>query len=244
VAVLVLLAATVLAPAAWGGAPPLTPAQITQGRATFERECKACHGAKGDGQGAGARLLAPRPRDFTAGVFKLRSTPNGKFPADDDLFQTITRGMPGSMMPSFRELPETDRWALVAVVKSFARITKASPTLRVPGEPAAAPAILEKGRAVYADLKCANCHGAAGRGDGPSALTLKDDDGRRTWAPDLTRGVLKGGGQGRDLYLRIATGIDGTPMPSYADQASPDEIWALVHYLRSLIPPSVEHARP
>ncbi len=239
-----LLIAVVLAPAAGAGAPPLTPAQMAQGRATFERECKACHGAKGDGQGPGAKLLAPRPRDFTSGVFKLRSTPSGTAPTDDDLFRTITQGIPGSMMPGFAELPERERWALVAVVKRFARITKAPPVVRVPPEPAASSTLVERGRAVYVDLKCTNCHGAGGRGDGPSALTLKTDDGLRTWAPDLTRGPFKGGGTPRDLYVRITTGIDGTPMPSYADQASPGEIWALVHYLRSLASPGAERGRP
>lgn len=234
--------AAALAPVAWAGAP-LTPAQVAQGRATFERECKACHGARGDGQGPGAKLLTPKPRDFTSGVFKLRSTPSGTVPTDDDLFRTITQGIPGSTMPSFAEVPERERWGLVAVVKSFARIAKTPPPVRVPPEPTPSPALVEKGRAVYVDLKCTNCHGADGRGDGPSALTLKSDDGVRTWAPDLTRGSFKGGSTPRDLYLRIATGIDGTPMPSYADQASPDEIWALVHYLRSLTSPGAERAR-
>jgi len=233
----------VLAPVAWAGSPPLTPAQVAQGRATFERECKACHGARGDGRAPGAKLLTPKPRDFTSGVFKLRSTPSGTVPMDDDLFRTVTQGIPGSMMPGFAELPERERWALVAVVKSFARITKAPPAIRVPPEPAASLTLVEKGRAVYSDLKCTNCHGASGRGDGPSALTLKGDDGVRTWAPDLTRGPFKGGSAPRDLYLRIATGIDGTPMPSYADQASADEIWALVHYLRSLASQGAERAR-
>jgi mono/diheme cytochrome c family protein len=237
-----LLLGSALATPARAAGPPLTPTQVAQGRAIFQRECKMCHGGKGDGQGTGAHLLTPRPRDFTGGVFKFRSTPNGELPADDDLFRTITMGLPGSMMPSFKELPERERWALVAVVKEFAKIKKAPRAVSVPPEPPGSPALLEKGQKVYADLKCANCHGATGRGDGPSALTLKSEAGVRMWATDLTQGPFRGGSEARDLYLRIATGVDGTPMPAYATSASPGEIWALVHYLRSLIQKPADQA--
>jgi hypothetical protein len=30
------------------------------------------------------------------------------------------------------------------------------------------------------------------------------------------------------------TGLDGTPMPSYADVIKPEDAWDLVHYLRTL----------
>lgn len=214
------------------GPPPTTPALLGQGRAVFQRECTVCHGSAGDGKGPGAAVMTPKPRDFTAAVFKLRSTPNGEAPTDQDLFQTITFGIPGSAMPAFRELPEKERWALVAVVKGFAKIRRAPRPVPVPPEPTVSEALLRRGEQVYGDLQCANCHGQRGLGDGPSALTLKSEDGVRIWATDLTRGVFKGGGEGRDLYLRIATGVDGTPMPSYAASARPDDIWALVQYLR------------
>lgn len=219
-------------------APPVpgTPSVLAEGQAVFARECKVCHGARGDGQGLGAHLLDPRPRNLTAGVFKLRTTPSGELPTDQDLFRTITHGIPNSMMPSFQELSEAERWALVAVVKELAGIGQASQAVPIPVEPVATPARVAKGQQVYAALKCAECHGASGRGDGPNALTLKSDDGRRIRATDLTRGVFKGGGETRDLYLRISEGIDGTPMPAYGTSASPDEIWALVHYLQSLHP--------
>ena len=50
----------------------------------FNRHCAACHGPKGDGQGPAAYLLSPKPRDFTSGTYKFRSTPSGSPPTDGD----------------------------------------------------------------------------------------------------------------------------------------------------------------
>ena len=82
---------------------PSSTALLALGRKTYEKECLACHGAKGDGEGEAAYLLFPRPRDFTSGQFRLISTWDG-VPPDEDLFRTISRGMPGSAMPSGQHL--------------------------------------------------------------------------------------------------------------------------------------------
>ena len=68
------------------------------GKALYDRKCAGCHGVKGDGNGPAAELLTPRPRDFTSGVYKIRSTVN-RVPTDQDIFRTITDGMPGTSMP-------------------------------------------------------------------------------------------------------------------------------------------------
>jgi mono/diheme cytochrome c family protein len=240
---------TALVLAGLGGARPAgpqaaTPEPLAKGQAVFQRECKVCHGAKGDGEGSGAFLLHPRPRNLVGGVFRLRSTPNGEFPTDEDLLRTITEGIPGSMMPSFRELPEDERRGLVAVVKELAGIHQAPAPVIIPPEPPLTPERIAAGGRVYAALKCAECHGTQGRADGPSALTLKSDDGIRTRPADLTRAQFKGGSGGRDLYRRIVTGMDGSPMPSYAGQASPDELWALVQYVQSLSKTSSKEVKP
>ncbi len=206
-----------------------------RGPKLYAEHCVACHGAKGDGEGPGAYILAQRPRNFTLGVFKFRSTPTGQPPTDDDLLRTITHGLAGAqgaMMPSFAALSEADRRELVGVVKLFAEIDKPVKPITIPEPPRTAN--LQLGAKVYERLQCANCHGAEGRGDGPSSTTLKDDDKRRTWAPDLTRGRYKRGDNAQDVYLSFATGIDGSPMPSYASKATPQELWALTHYVRSL----------
>ena len=93
---------------------------VELGRVTYEKKCLACHGPLGDGEGEAAYLLYPRPRDFTTGRFRLISTWDG-IPVDEDLFRTISRGMPGSAMPSWAHLPEETRWGLVHYVKSFSK---------------------------------------------------------------------------------------------------------------------------
>ena len=101
-------------------AVPSTPELLALGKKTFEQECIACHGAAGNGEGDAAYLLYPRPRDFTSSEFRIISTWDG-VPTDDDLFRTISRGMPGSAMPSWAHMPEETRWGLVHYVKSFAK---------------------------------------------------------------------------------------------------------------------------
>jgi len=50
---------------------------------------------------------------------------------------------------------------------------------------------------------------------------------------NLTESVYRGGGEPEEIYLRIANGIEGTPMPA-APALSSDEIWALVAYVKIL----------
>src|SRR3974377_1351188 len=89
-------------------APPLDPAQ-SRGKAVYLHHCAACHGANGDGAGPASVWLFPRPRNFSAGLFKIKSTPGTALPTDADLFNTVTRGMPGSSMPSFTYLTDQQR---------------------------------------------------------------------------------------------------------------------------------------
>jgi len=75
-----------------------------RGKALYQRYCIFCHGQFGDGTGESAPYLDPKPRDFTKGVYKCRSTPSGSLPLDSDLFDTIGRGMHASGMPAWRPL--------------------------------------------------------------------------------------------------------------------------------------------
>src|SRR5574337_2087133 len=69
-----------------------------QGKALYEKKCVVCHGAEGMGNGKAEFVLFPKPRNFTKGIYKIRSTTT--LPTDTDLFRTITRGIPGTAMPS------------------------------------------------------------------------------------------------------------------------------------------------
>lgn len=210
-------------------------ADSARGEQLYLRECAACHGADGDGEGPGAYILAQRPRNFQIGVFKLRSTITGENPSDEDLFSTITRGIAGStgaMMPNFASLTEQDRWSLVAHIKKIAEIDEPGKPMQIPPQPAEVD--IAFGKKVYERLECNDCHGSSGHGDGSSALTLEDDQKRRIWPPDLTNGQFKGGNEPAEIYERIVTGMDGSPMPSFATKATSEEIWALTMYVLSL----------
>ncbi|GIX47159.1 MAG: hypothetical protein KatS3mg131_1370 [Candidatus Tectimicrobiota bacterium] len=235
VSCLVSLALVLLTTAALAAPPPaVTPALLAQGKALYEKQCAVCHGTEGKGNGPAADFLFPKPRDFTSGVFKLRSTPLGEPPTDADLFRTLTRGLPGSAMPGFAFLSETERWALVAYVKQLASI-KVPPeeVVAIPPETPATLASIERGRKIYFEAGCDQCHGPEGRGDGPQAKELEDDWGTPIFPANLPLARFKGGGTPQDLYRTLATGVDGTPMPA-VEGLPPEQIWDLVHYVRYL----------
>ena len=75
------------------------------GEKIFQSNCTVCHGAGGVGGAAGPAL-------------KQRQMQRGS--SDWALFKTITEGIPGTSMPP-SSLQETDRWRLVAYVKSLAQ---------------------------------------------------------------------------------------------------------------------------
>jgi len=216
--------------------PPGTPENIARGRQIYVKRCQACHGEKGDGKGPVAPFLDPRPRDFTAGVYKLRTTASGEPPTDEDLFRVVTRGVPGTAMSGWTRLSEHDRWLVIAYIKQFSDAFKDKGTVITPSKDmSASPEAIARGKEVYQRAKCWECHGQQGRGDGPSAPTLKDDPGNAVKAANLLEGWrIKGGREARDIFMRFSTGLDGTPMPSYADSLGEEERWALAHYVKSL----------
>jgi cytochrome c oxidase cbb3-type subunit 2 len=209
----------------------------------YATHCAACHGPEGQGDGPAAVWLYPKPRNFASGLFKIKSTPPDSLPSDEDLLQTITRGMPGSSMPSFTYLTEPERRAAVQYVKQLTTRTDESgkrvnlfeeaktksqlaPPIPVPPEPPITLQTLTGGKQVYTRLKCFVCHGETGEGTGPSAPTLKDVWGFSLPPRDFNTGAFRGGHTGRDLFLRTATGLAGTPMPAFGgDQLSDGERW-------------------
>jgi cytochrome c oxidase cbb3-type subunit 2 len=219
--------------------PPETEAVRKRGASVYLQRCAGCHGKRGDGNGWAARGLPVRPRDFTAGVYKLRSTPSGSLPTERDLFASISRGLHGTPMVPWRGLPESERWALVGHLQSLSpRFSQepAAAAIDVPEPPGPEEGLVAEGERVWKTARCGACHGA-GDGRGPSVALLEKDPGRRVRVRDLGRGEFLRGTSARDIYLTLQTGMDGTPMGSYAGGLSPRETWAVAAYVRSLIQP-------
>ena len=191
-----------------------------EARRLYDNACAPCHGRRGDGEGPAAPQLGrPQPRDFTAAVFKFRSTPTGYLPTDEDLFRIISMGVPGTWMPAWeRLLSEEHRWSLVRFIKGFSDQFDegVEPPPRIPAEPGSSPELVREGRFVYEVLNCWQCHGMNGRGDGPSAGRLTDYKDRKIKPYDFTRGRPK---SARYLYRTLVNGLDGTPMPAYEREA-------------------------
>ncbi len=209
-----------------------------RGQQLYGRFCIGCHGVKGDGRGENAPHVDPKPRDFTIGTFKCRSTPSGSIPLDKDLFDTIGRGLYATAMPPWLPLTRQQRADLVAYVKSFSsRFTEEKPgtPVEIPKETRPDEDSVARGRELYHNVaKCSQCHGNEGRGDGPSAATLTDDKGRAIQPYDFAAGSrFKCGESDADLYRVLMTGLDGSPMPSFSSSLKPEQAWDLIHYVRS-----------
>jgi mono/diheme cytochrome c family protein len=226
------------------------------GEDLYRSYCASCHGVNGDGAGDLAYLVYPKPRDFTGGKFKIKSTLPGLPPTDDDLFKSISSGMPGTAMPSFNFLEEDEINTLVEIVKEHSGIENDNVhPMNIPEEIPFSDELIQLGKVVYDEAGCNMCHGDNGKGDGPSSDRLMDTYGFPIVPKDFTSGVYLGGGAIQDLYLRFVGGMDGTPMPSYGNLAEllgrpkTEEsklAWALVHYVKSLEVPQKDkiNAKP
>ena len=210
-------------------------------KSDYKRYCAGCHGDLGDGNGENAMWLDPKPRDFTIATFKCRSTPTGTLPTDQDLYDTIGRGLTNSNMPIWNTFSRRQKADLVAYIKTFSprwEREKAGEPIKIPAEPPVTLDSISHGKALFTKMECWKCHGPQGRGDGPSAPTLTDSKDQPIRPYDFSSGGgdsrFKCGSTNADLYRIFMTGLDGTPMPSFADNIQPNDAWDLVHFLRTL----------
>jgi cytochrome c oxidase cbb3-type subunit I/II len=227
---------------------PRSEEWIAHGKEVYQRRCLGCHGEHGDGNGPAATFLETRPRNFTFGVFKFRLTPSGSLPDDGDLLRTITRGVRGTAMPTWHELPEKDRLAVIQYIKYVLAVDNSDPgnpyfffaeeppkaPLFIGVPPAPSAARVQRGQEVWQEANCWVCHGEHGRGDGESSAALSDDFGFPIRPANLTTGQFKSGADVKDIFRTVTTGLSGTPMPSFGDTVSEADRWALAYYVLSL----------
>ena len=211
-------------------------------RRLYEKRCAHCHETNGEGNGPAAEFMMPRPRDFTAGTYKFRTTSTGEVPTDEDLFNSIRHGLPGTAMPGWPLFTDEEIKGLVRYIKAFAAedFEEKPELVQIGTPPKASPELIAKGKKVFEENKCWECHGKAGRGNGEKAEqdNFKDDWDHRSFPRNLTHPwEYRGGAALKDIYKSITTGLDGSPMPAFGDVTSDDERWAMAHYVSSIQTP-------
>ncbi|MEO5356812.1 MAG: c-type cytochrome [Nitrospirae bacterium YQR-1] len=218
------------------------------GKKVFESRCVICHGAKGDGKGLvdvvhrnekKGMVWAVFPRDFTSGVFKFRTTPTGCLPTEEDLVRVISGGIPRAYMPSSADLSKEELKAVTGYIKTFSKRWKEekacnSIPIKKPSF-VGTPDSVAKGEKLWENMKCWECHGKEGKGNGTKADSLKDDWGDKVIPFDFTSGATKMGFAPENVYAAYTTGLDGTGMPSYQDSLKEDDRWHLVSYTLKLM---------
>jgi mono/diheme cytochrome c family protein len=225
-----------------------TPADLEAGKLVYFKKCVWCHGPEGAGDGPGADRLWPRPRNFNQGTFKIRHTGSGELPTDQDLFLTVTHGLPGSAMPPWSHvLNEKQRMQVIQFVKTdlvkdrdFQDPDETFTVINYGKQVSTSKESIEKGREVFMKKgKCVECHGNEGRGDGNA--TQNDEWGFPIMPADLNkcynfRGNRSDPYNPANVFREVSTGLNGTPMPSFADILTEEERWHVANFVISLCP--------
>jgi cytochrome c oxidase cbb3-type subunit 2 len=221
---------------------PRSEEWIAYGKEVYTRRCAGCHGVTGDGNGPAATFMYKfRPRNFQLAVFKFRLV-KGPLPTDGDLLRTITRGVRGTAMPTWHELPEKDRLAVIQYIKYELAVDRSDPSNPVayfveepPGEPLyigqpppSSEQILARGKEVWRQAKCWECHGDTGKGDG----TMGEDMDPKP--SNLVDADWKHGSTDGEIFVVVRDGVKGTGMKSFNSKLTPNDIWNTVNYIRSL----------
>jgi cbb3-type cytochrome oxidase cytochrome c subunit/cbb3-type cytochrome oxidase subunit 1/cytochrome c2 len=212
--------------------PIKAPADATEpdlakkGAELFVQNCSGCHGPHGDGSGPAAEYLLPSPRALPTACF-----------SDAALSEVLTGGRPGSSMPSWRELPMTDRRALATYVRSLGpdldRDVNAVAEAGFPppgkGQPVCESAVglteadTTKARGLY-QQNCQACHGADGGGNTTAVSTVLP-------TPTPFRRVRPTEAYAIDV---INNGVPGTAMTPWREKLSEEDRLLLARYVRSL----------
>lgn len=243
------------------GGRSISAEQLNHGARVYTQYCRPCHGSEGDGHGPSALGLRPPPRDLRLGVYKFGAVAAGQLPGDADLARIVRGGLQGTAMLAW-DVPPAEIDDLIQYVKSFSprwRNESAGEPITVPPDPwlGRAAAALERGQKVYHGMaQCAvACHPAyitkpeiyaatkeltgmsisAFRADLYQPVAKDSDYGVKILPPDFTFNPLRSGDMLTDIYRSIAAGIGGTAMPTWKNVLPEADLWAMAHYVRSLV---------
>ena len=209
------------------------------GKGIYEKRCSNCHGMEGRGDGPGAGFFRPKPTNFARGEFKYATTMKGELPTDEDLFKTVSLGLPGTGMPAWESvLSEADRKAVIAHVKTFSRKFSeqqgAPKPIDIGQKISSSDDSIAKGKDLFfKKADCVRCHGVEGRADGKNAVDMP------VWPRNLTKGWLfRRGNSPEEIFYRISRGVGNKDMPSFAKgetvETTEEERWHIANYVQSL----------
>ena len=191
-----------------------------RGKKVYAKYCVGCHGQNGDGLGPAATRLITKPRDFTKGIYKFRSTDSGSLPMEADLHRVISGGLSRVSMPAFPLMPEQEKVAVIEYIKSFYgdwekhKGQRKIVSVPAPPDDLDQPERIRRGRVVYLAMQCGKCHGSDGAGTGATQTHYTDAWGNPQKPLNFTRGFLKGGNDPQDIYRTFHTGLRSV-MPAY-----------------------------
>lgn len=188
------------------GFPASTPETLDRGKQLFSENCIGCHGETASGYSLAMGFLKPAPPNLVR-----------RFVSTSEAFSILNRGVLGSAMPSFREMPSQDLWALAEYISKLGTSARTDAQNFLAGN----ARLIAQGRTLFA-AKCVACHGDGGAGDGAAAAALNPrpkDFTRRAFQPDYFAEIL-------------SRGVEGSAMPPFP--LSNEEVDALTAYVASL----------
>jgi len=246
------------------GGKKVTADTLNYGREVYMENCMACHGDKGDGKGVASKGLVPPPRDLSLGVYKFGHVISGELPSDKDFSRIIKEGLNGTAMLPW-DLTKEQVYAVTQYLKTFAMDTwtdkeasigETVVVMKDPwGEDRRAEGIARGKEVYHIEAECQSCHRAYAT---PAELNImnhkingEDYDSSdpelyqvklqgteydyNAIPPDFTWHDLRSVNNIQDLFLRISAGVGGTTMAAWIEVLEPADVWAVTHYVDSLI---------
>lgn len=237
---------------------------LNKGRDIYRSYCMACHGVDGKGDGVASKGLSTPPRDLTQGQYKFGKVIAGELPRDEDFYDIFKRGLHGTAMLPW-DLTEGQLFAITQYIKTFApqawegkdkTVGERIVVTKDPYGMAHKAAAIEKGKEVYHMVaNCQSCHtGYVSHAElskmnqkyynepltyfDETLYAAKPQESEYNYAaipPDFTWNFVRSAKTVEEIYVRLVAGVAGTSMPSWKDTIADDEIWAVAHYVRSLM---------
>jgi mono/diheme cytochrome c family protein len=241
-----------------------TAKQLNDGKSLYTEYCMPCHGVKGDGNGVAAKGLSVPPRNFKLGQFKFGKVVSGELPHDQDFFDILKKGLNGTAMLPW-DLTDQQMFNVVQYIKTFApekwdgadkKLGDVIVAGKDPYGEAHKASAIQRGKEVYHVVaQCWTCHRAyvshaelneISQKINKSPMTEFDPDMYHvklqpsdydvaTMPPEFTYDQVRSAVTVDELYVRLNSGVGGSAMASWKGVLQDDEIWAVSHYVKSLM---------